>query len=91
MKCIITGNRRRSDDLPQGGMEILCTFIFTGKTVDITKIKKLLKIYPSQVQASKTSPPPPKKQKTCLATAVTQKVVVINDDNFRCSPQTSVS
>ena len=69
-------------------MEIPCKFIFTGETVDITKIKKLLKIYPLQVQASETSPPKKKKQKTCFATAVTQKVVVINDDNFQCSPQT---
>ena len=47
-------------------------------------------IYPSQVQTSKTSPSK-KKQKTCLATPVTQKVIVIDDDNFQCSPQTSTS
>ena len=89
LKCIVTGNRRHSDDLPQGGMEIPCKLIFKGKTVDITKIKKLLTIYPSQVQTSKTSPLK-KKQKTCLATPVTQKIIVI-DDNFQCSPQTSTS
>ena len=73
LKCMVTGNRRHSDDLPQEDMEIPCKLIFTN-------IKKLLnKIYPSQVQASKTSPPLKKKQKTFLATAVTQKVVVIND------------
>ena len=35
------GNRRHSDDLPQGGMKISCKLIYTGETVDLTKIKKV--------------------------------------------------
>ena len=64
-KCIVTGNRHYSEDLPQGSMEVPCKFIFEGKTTEIIKVKKLLTICPSQVQASKTSPPM-KKQSALL-------------------------
>ena len=80
IKCIVTGNRCHSSDLPQGDIEIPCKLIFKGKTAYITKIKKLLTINPSQVQANKTSLPS-KKQKMCPVTPAT-KVVVVNDDNF---------
>jgi len=79
IKCIVTGNRHYSEDLPQGGMEVPYKFIFAGKTADIIKVKKLLTICPSQVQASKTSLPT-KKQMICLVTPVNQEVIVLNDD-----------
>ena len=43
IKCSINGNRRYSADLPQGGMEILCKFVFSSKSiVDSEKLKKLV-------------------------------------------------
>ena len=39
----MTGSRRYSADLPQGGLEIPCKFIFTGISKDIEKVKKLIK------------------------------------------------
>ena len=41
--CPITGTRRYSVDLAQGGMEIPCKLFFTAKPKDINKLRKLLK------------------------------------------------
>ena len=41
--CTITGNRRYSADLPQGGLEIPCLLLFSGDRKDIKKMKKLFK------------------------------------------------
>ncbi len=41
--CEITGRRRHSKDLAQGGLEILYTLTFEGGSKDITKVKKLIK------------------------------------------------
>ena len=40
--CQITGRRRYSSDLPQGGLEVPCLLIFTGKNSDILKLKELI-------------------------------------------------
>ena len=40
--CVVIGGRRYSSDLPQGGLEIACKFIFNGKHDDIKKLKHLL-------------------------------------------------
>ena len=39
IKCEITGRRRHSSDLPQGGLEIPCLLIMQGKKSEIAKIK----------------------------------------------------
>ena len=39
--CVVTGNRRYSSDLVQGGLEIPCSIIFRGKEKLVSKIKKL--------------------------------------------------
>ena len=41
--CRVTGHRRYSADLPQGGLEIPCVLRFEGKLKEITKIKKFVK------------------------------------------------
>lgn len=43
MHCIVTGGRRYSADLPQGGLEIPCKLHFEGKSKEITKVKKHFK------------------------------------------------
>ena len=40
--CRITGSRRYSVDLPQGGLELPCTYTFSGEDKLISKVKKLL-------------------------------------------------
>ncbi len=45
----MTGTRRYSSDLPQGGLEIPCTLTFTGKEKDLSKVKSLLSRAPSIV------------------------------------------
>ena len=39
--CVITGGRRYSRDLPQGGVEIPCKLLFQGKPKEIKKFVKL--------------------------------------------------
>ena len=40
--CKITGSRRYSHDLPQGGMEVPCTLTFQGQKVFVEKARKML-------------------------------------------------
>ena len=42
ISCKITGKRRHSRDLPQGGLEIPCTLIVVGRKNDVAKVKKLV-------------------------------------------------
>lgn len=41
--CKITGRRRHSKDLAQGGLEIPCILTFEGGSKDITKVEKLIR------------------------------------------------
>jgi len=60
--CKITGSRCFSADLPQGGLEVPCTYTFSGDSKDVAKIKKL--VCPTAKEAEKENDPPPKKRKT---------------------------
>ena len=40
--CTITGPRRRSADLPQGGMELPCVLALSGDPSDLLKIKRIM-------------------------------------------------
>ena len=41
IKCIVNGRKRYSRDLPQGGLEIPCTAVFTGTREEIERFKRL--------------------------------------------------
>ena len=43
INCTVTGGRRYSADLPQGGLEIPCTVSFVGKRKEIDKLKLVLR------------------------------------------------
>ena len=67
--CTITGSRRFSAHLPQGGLEVRCKLKFSGEAKFVEKIRKLLTPIKSNnapasvdVKAS-TIPPPEKKRK----------------------------
>ena len=49
--CQVTGRRRRSEDLVQGGLEVPCTLTFTGDAKEIAKAERLLKIAPIRVES----------------------------------------
>lgn len=36
--CIVTGPRQYTRDLQQGGLEIPCTYIFSGNETEISKV-----------------------------------------------------
>ena len=40
--CKVTGLRRYSSDLPQGGLEVPCTLEFKGNEVNIDKVKGII-------------------------------------------------
>ena len=42
MMCHVVGTRAYTRDLPQGGLEIPCQYIFRGKPTEIAKVKKVL-------------------------------------------------
>ena len=42
IQCRVTGQKRYSSDLPQGGLEIPCVYTFTGVSAQVNKVKKLL-------------------------------------------------
>lgn len=41
--CTVTGSRQYSEDLPQGGLEVPCSLLFTGKAKEINKLKHCFK------------------------------------------------
>lgn len=53
--CKVTGRRQYSRDLPQGGMEIQCMYIFRGKEEDINKVKRCMSlVFPNGVHKNTT-------------------------------------
>lgn len=73
--CKISGTRRYSRDLPQGGLEVPCVLMFSGESNSIDKLKKLIQ----EVLVYKTP----------AVTAVngnvpTNEVIPIPDDNESC-------
>ena len=69
MNCRITGERRYSEDLSQGGLEVPCILLLRGAAKDIAKVKKLLKLYhqPSPSDINKENEPPKKKFKADIS------------------------
>ena len=65
--CEVTGSRRYSEDLPQGGLEIPCILKFRGNMMDIDKVSKLIEsaMHSNSTQLS----PPDKKRKLEPSTA----------------------
>lgn len=43
ISCCVTGHRRYSADLPQGGLEVPCTLRFEGEVKEVAKLKKFVK------------------------------------------------
>ena len=61
----MSGAKRYSADLVQGGLEIPCKLVFTGDNKDVAKVQKFLKSAPSSVSKAKDecSEPPRKRVK----------------------------
>ena len=43
IECTVTGGRRYSVDLPQGGLEVPCSLLFKATPKEVQKLKKLWK------------------------------------------------
>lgn len=55
INCRITGARRYSFDLPQGGVEVPCFLLFFGSEKDIVKVKRLFKHHCDKKPSKKPS------------------------------------
>ena len=44
ISCRVTGGRRYSADLPQGGLELPCLLLFSGQKKEIDKIKRIFRM-----------------------------------------------
>ena len=80
--CQVTRRRRRSVDLPQGGMEVPCTLTFVGQSQYIKKVQKLIGLEP----AKSIEPPPPKKLKA-EALVIVEDVVEDEQTSHSTNPQ----
>ena len=43
ISCRVSGRRRYSSDLPQGGLEVPCQLLFSAKSKEIKKLRRSLK------------------------------------------------
>lgn len=66
MHCRITGSRHSSEDLPQGGLEIPCVFIFEGTEKEVLKTEKLVGSTLSTANPDHEDGPEYKKRKLCV-------------------------
>ena len=88
LSCEIMGTKRYSSDLPQGGMEIPCIYVFRGNETDVAKVKKFKSVvFPdglksSQLIDSSKSEPVRKKRKVEeeLTSQVQSSSVNVADD-----------
>ena len=79
--CVITGGRRFSADLPQGGLEVPCTLLFRGEPKDIAKMRKLIPVTSTKSPTRSTddeNEPPKKMRKISPETVDVDKAVVTN-------------
>lgn len=58
ISCQVSGGKRYSQDLPQGGLEIPCLLRFQGTAKDIPKVEKLATLALSSKSSSKPESPP---------------------------------
>ena len=65
IECRVTGARRYSGDLPQGGLEVPCVLTFRGPAKNVDKVEKLLNhtLQVSNTNIEKENQPPIKKFK----------------------------
>ena len=60
--CRVSGARRYSEDLPQGGLEILCVLVFEGAAKSVAKASRLAKYALSTTPEEATKNEPPMKK-----------------------------
>ena len=92
--CKVTGPRRYSGDLPQGGLEVLCKLTFCGDSKLVTKISTLLRPAkadykkPTEIKCKAESiliaadQNPCKKLKTDDSEPVSSSVICVDDNTL---------
>ena len=75
IKCTITGSRRYSIDLPQGGLELPCLYTFSGNAKVVSKLKKLVPA--AAVEQSEVKSPQKKKIRIIDVTEGSDDVLII--------------
>ena len=77
IKCRITGSRRYSSDLMQGGLEVPCKLIFRGDQKEIAKVKKLVLPITTERQVSQKNSQSNKKLKLVVPEVIDVDAVVV--------------
>ena len=70
--CTISGERRYSGDLPQGGLKVPCYLLFVGSHTLIEKLTKALSVLPSGDRLV-SDPPEKKKQRIEITSGPNEK------------------
>lgn len=81
--CQVTGDKKYSVDLPQGGLELKCCLTFSGSVRSVSKVNKLIHQAPKLPQskpASKEEPPGKKIKLENLPIHVDHAVLASHDD-----------
>ena len=82
IRCTVTGSRRFSADLPQGGLEVPCELKFKGEPNDVAKVRKLLTVGSSTTpNAETTEIEQPKKKIKMEPDLISVEDVVIKNGN----------
>ena len=61
----VTGRRRHSTDLPQGGLEVPCSLTFVGESRDLLKVRRLMETAVPALSLPGDIEPPKKRAKIC--------------------------
>ncbi len=91
ISCQVTGSRRYSEDLPQGGLEVPCVLTFEGSAKDVERAEKLIRsaLKPNDPPASKKrklteteQPTKPWVQLDAFALQYTDREAIMNGDKL---------
>ena len=81
MACCITGGRQHSKDLPQGGLEVPCIYVFTGPSDIVQRLAEL------KIQTVKQTSAEPKTESDADDTDAKVKNDVVDLDGLQVSAE----
>ena len=62
ISCVITGDRGYSANLPQGGLEVPCSLVFSSNPSIVKKFRGVLSTSVKDLEVSESSVPPERKR-----------------------------
>lgn len=90
ISCAVTGDRRHSYDLAQGGLEVPCSLTFKGLEEDIGKVKKWLARAPTKECVMPISTPAAKRALVTPHNSKENKRVKLETDSVSSSSEAQI-